>query len=77
VKAGRVEFKMDKTANVAIVIGKRGFSAEQLEENATAAIEVLGRARPESLRGKFIRRLTISSTMSPGITIAPSNYSNY
>jgi len=77
VKAGRVEFKMDKTANVAIVIGKRSFSPEQIEENATAAIEVLGRARPESLRGKFIRGLAISSTMSPSIKLAPSIYGNY
>jgi len=77
VKAGRVEFKMDKTANVAIVIGKRSFSPEQIEENASAAIEVLGRSRPESLRGKFIRGLAISSTMSPSIKLAPSIYGNY
>ncbi len=77
VKAGRVEFKMDKTANVAIVIGKRSFSQEQIEENARAAIEVLGRTRPESLRGKFIRALTLSSTMSPGIALAASEYSSY
>lgn len=77
VKAGRVEFKMDKTANVAIVIGKRSFSVEQLEENASAAIEVLGRARPESLRGKYIRGLSLSSTMSPAISLAPSVYGNY
>ncbi|MGE9290887.1 MAG: 50S ribosomal protein L1 [Puniceicoccales bacterium] len=77
VKAGRVEFKMDKTANVAIVVGKRSFTAEQLTENATAAIEVLGRARPESLRGKYIRGLAISSTMSPSIKLSPSIYGNY
>tara|TARA_R100000027_G_scaffold67619_1_gene67247 strand:+ start:34763 stop:35461 length:699 start_codon:yes stop_codon:yes gene_type:complete len=77
VKAGRVEFKMDKTANVAIVIGKRSFTVEQLEENATAVIEVLGRARPETLRGKYIRGLSLSSTMSPAIALSPSVYSNY
>ncbi len=77
VKAGRIEFKMDKTANVAIVVGKRSFSADQLVENATAAIDVLGRARPEGLRGKFIRRLTLSSTMSPGIALSPSIYGNF
>ena len=77
VKAGRVEFKMDKTANVAIVIGKRSFTDEQLEENATAVIEVLGRARPETLRGKYIRGLSLSSTMSPAIALSPSVYSNY
>lgn len=77
VKAGRVEFKMDKTANVAIVVGKRSFSAEQLEENARAAIDVLGKARPESLRGRYIRALTISSTMSPGIALSPSEFANF
>ncbi len=77
VKAGRIEFKMDKTANVAIVIGKRSFTAEQIEENARAAIDVLGKARPESLRGRFIRALTLSSTMSPGIALAPSEYANF
>lgn len=77
VKAGRVEFKMDKTANVAIVVGKRSFSADQLQENARAAIEELGRSRPDSLRGKFIRALTLSSTMSPGIALSPSEYASY
>jgi len=77
VKAGRVEFKMDKTANVAIVIGKRSFSPEQIEGNAKAAINVLGKARPEGLRGRFIRSLTLSSTMSPGIGLAPSEYTNF
>ncbi|MFP4351997.1 MAG: 50S ribosomal protein L1 [Puniceicoccaceae bacterium] len=77
VKAGRVEFKMDKTANVAIVVGKRSFSAEQLVENATAAIDVLGRSRPEGLRGKFVRRLTLSATMSPGIALSPSIYGDF
>lgn len=77
VKAGRVEFKMDKTANVAIVIGKRSFSVEQLAENASAVIDVLGRTRPDTLRGKFIRGLAISSTMSPSIKLAPSIYSNF
>ncbi len=77
VKAGRVEFKMDKTANVAIVVGKRSFAPEQLVENAEAAIGVLGRARPESLRGRFIKGLAISSTMSPGIKLSPSLYGNF
>jgi large subunit ribosomal protein L1 len=77
VKAGRIEFKMDKTANVALVVGKRSFAPEQLAENATAAIEALGRARPEALRGKFIRSITLSSTMSPGIALSPSLYGSY
>lgn len=70
VKAGRVEFKMDKTANVAIVIGKRSFSEEALLENAKQAIDVLVKAKPDTFRGKFIRGLSVSSTMSPGVKIS-------
>lgn len=75
VKAGRVEFKMDKTANVAIVVGKRSFTPEALVQNASAALEALGKAKPESIKGKFIKSLTLSSTMSPGLRIDPAEYS--
>ncbi len=75
VKAGRVEFKMDKTANVAIVVGKRSFTPEALAQNAAAALDALGKAKPESIKGKFIKSLTLSSTMSPGLRIDPKEYS--
>ena len=74
VKAGRVEYKMDKTANVAIVIGKRSFEAEQLAENAEAAIHSLVEAKPKSATGKYIKTLAISATMSPGIAVDVSSY---
>ena len=69
VMGGRVEFKMDKTANVAIVVGKRSFEPAKLSENAEAAIKALNEARPKVVTGKFIKSLTISATMSPGIEI--------
>ena len=75
VKAGRVEYKMDKTANVSIVIGKRSFSNEKLVENAKAALASLKAACPEVIKGKFINSVTISSTMSPGIKVALSEVS--
>lgn len=74
VKAGRVEYKMDKTANVAIVIGKRSFEAEQITENAEAAIRSLVEAKPKSATGKFIKTLAISATMSPGVAIDVASY---
>jgi len=74
VKGGRVEFKMDKTANVAIVVGKRSFTPEQLSENAEAAIKALSDAKPKAVSGKFIKSLTISATMSPGISIDAAPY---
>jgi len=75
VKAGRVEFKMDKTANVAIIVGKRSFTAEQIAQNAAAALNALVKAKPDALRGmQFIKSLTISSTMSPGVKIDVKPY---
>lgn len=74
VKSGRVEFKMDKSANVAVVVGKRSFSEEQLAENAAAAVDALGKARPESLKGSYIKSVTLSSTMSPGVRVDSAEF---
>lgn len=70
VKAGRVEYKMDKTGNMAVIIGKRSFSHEQLLQNATTVQESIKKARPETFKGgKFIKSASVSSTMSPGVKI--------
>jgi len=74
VKAGRVEYKLDKGANVAIVIGKRSFSAEQLVENAEAAMESLGQARPDGFKGRYVKNITISSSMSPGVRFTSGEF---
>ena len=70
VKAGRVEFKMDKTGAIAVVIGKRSFSDEQLQENAKTAIDAISSSRPDGFKGKFIKSIFVSSTMSPSVRIA-------
>jgi large subunit ribosomal protein L1 len=75
VKAGRVEFKMDKAANVGVGIGKRSFTPEQIVENLGAALAAIGKARPASIKGKFIHSVVISTTMSPGVRLASSEYS--
>ena len=75
VKAGRVEFKMDKSANVAITVGKRSFEKDALIENLKEALDVLVKAKPEVYKGRFINGVTISSTMSPGVKIALSELS--
>ena len=72
VKAGRVEFKMDKTGALAVVVGKRSFSIDQLTENATAALDALVSSRPEGFKGKFIKSVYISSTMSPSVRVNTS-----
>lgn len=72
VKAGRVEFKMDKTSNMSVVVGKRSFAADKLAENAKIVLDSVVAARPEVIKGKFINSIAISSTMSPSVKIALS-----
>ena len=72
VKGGRVEFKMDKTANMSVVVGKRSFANDKLLENAKAALAAVAAARPEVVKGKFINSITLNSTMSPGVKVALS-----
>ncbi|MDR2603310.1 MAG: 50S ribosomal protein L1 [Puniceicoccales bacterium] len=69
VKSGRVEFKMDKTANLAIVIGKRSFDGPKLVENCERAIDVLSKMRPVEFRGKFVESMTIAGSMTPGVRL--------
>jgi large subunit ribosomal protein L1 len=74
VKAGRVEFKLDKNGNVAVPVGKFSFEENALVENGTAVIEAVVRARPATAKGRFVEGLSLSATMSPGITVDPSPY---
>ncbi|HOX01751.1 MAG TPA: 50S ribosomal protein L1 [Candidatus Paceibacterota bacterium] len=68
-KAGRVEFKVDKGANVQVPVGKVGFSPDQILENAQSVIRAVVKARPASVRGVFIRSCTVSATMSPPVRV--------
>jgi large subunit ribosomal protein L1 len=77
VKAGRVEFKMDKTANIGVGIGKRSFSPAQIVENAAAVLEAVGKAKPASFKGHYIKTVVISSSMSPGVKLASAEYSKF
>ncbi len=69
VKQGKVEFKMDKLGNIHFVIGKRAFEPKQLVENGRAALDAIVRARTSSMKGRMIKSLSLSSTMSPGIAL--------
>ncbi len=69
VKAGRVEFKVDKAGNIHVPVGKASFKPEQLEENARSVIEAVAKARPASVKGVFMQSCTISATMSPGVRV--------
>jgi large subunit ribosomal protein L1 len=77
VKAGRVEFKMDKAANIGVGIGKRSFTAAQILENAAVVLEAVGKAKPASFKGRYILNVALSSSQSPGIRIAGNEYSKY
>jgi len=68
-KAGKVEFKVDKAGNLQMPFGKVSFTKEQLLENAQSAIEAIVKARPGSLKGKYINNCAISTTMSPSINL--------
>lgn len=69
-KAGRVEFRVDKTANIHAPFGKASFTEEQLIENLDAILEALNRAKPENVKGVYIRRITVANAMGPGIRVA-------
>ena len=69
VKAGRVEFKLDKNGNIAVPVGKFSFEQKALLENGTAVIDAVVKARPASAKGKFVENLTLSATMLPGIKL--------
>jgi large subunit ribosomal protein L1 len=69
VKAGRVEFKIDKAGNIHVPVGKVAFAAEQIQENAQSVIDAVVRARPASVRGSYLNGCSLSSTMSPPIRL--------
>ena len=69
VKAGRVEFKIDKTGNIHVPVGKVNFSAEQIEENSRAVIEAVDKARPAAAKGRYMLACTLSTTMSPPVRV--------
>ncbi len=68
-KAGRVEFRNDKTGNLHIRIGKASFEANKLVQNAEAAIEAVTAQRPSSIKGRYVKRITVTSAMGPGIRV--------
>src|SRR6058998_1150651 len=66
-KAGKVEFKVDKSGNVHVPVGKKSFSAEQLAANTYAILEALVKARPAAAKGHYLRSITVATTIGPGI----------
>ena len=69
IKAGKIEFRVDKTSIIHVPFGKKSFSGDQLRENAEALLAAVGRARPASAKGKYIRSVSVSSTMGPSVRV--------
>jgi large subunit ribosomal protein L1 len=70
-KAGRVEFRLDKTANIHVAIGKASFDSEKLFENFAALMEAIKKARPSGAKGVYLKKISIAATMGPGIKVDP------
>ena len=69
IKAGKVEFRVDKTGILHVPVGKLSFGVDQLQENADALIGAVLKAKPSAAKGKYVRNMSLSSTMGPGIKV--------
>jgi large subunit ribosomal protein L1 len=74
IKAGKIEFRVDKTGNVHAPIGRVSFGAEKLADNLGAFMDQIVRAKPSAAKGQYVRSITVSSTMGPGVAIDPNLY---
>jgi large subunit ribosomal protein L1 len=74
IKAGKIEFRVDRTGNVHAPIGRVSFPSEHLVENLESFMDTIVRARPSATKGSYIRSVTVSSTMGPGVRIDPNLY---
>ena len=70
-KAGRIEFRLDKTANIHVPIGKASFDSQKLFENFAALMEAIKKARPSGAKGIYIRKISVAATMGPGVKVDP------
>jgi len=72
IKAGKVEYRLDKTAIVHAIVGKASFAEEQLAENVATLLDALVRAKPSAAKGTYLRSITLASTMGPGVKVDPN-----
>ena len=76
IMAGKVEFRVDKNGNIGVSVGKLSFDKGQLAENIAACMNAIIKAKPVSVKGTYFKKLTISSTMSPGVKIDKTEFLN-
>ncbi len=77
IKGGKINFRVDKQANLHLVIGKASFDTEKLVENYAAALEEITRAKPSAAKGRYVRKVTFTTTMGPGIPVDPNRTRNF
>ena len=73
IKAGKVEYRLDKQAIIHCAIGKKSFGREKLEENYTALLDAIIKAKPAAAKGQYIKGISLTSTMGPGVKVLPKN----
>ncbi|MCX6398124.1 MAG: 50S ribosomal protein L1 [Propionibacteriales bacterium] len=76
IKGGKIEFRVDRHANLHFIIGKASFSEVQLAENYAAALEEVLRLKPSSSKGRYLKKVTVSTTMGPGVQVDPNRTRN-
>jgi large subunit ribosomal protein L1 len=76
IKGGKIEFRVDRHSNMHFIIGKASFSTAQLVENYSAALDEVLRLKPASSKGRYLRKVTISATMGPGVPVDPNRTRN-
>jgi len=72
IKAGKVEYRTDKAGNIHCPVGKASFDGSKLKENITVLVDTLNRVRPAAAKGQYMRSLTVSATMGPGVPFSMS-----
>jgi large subunit ribosomal protein L1 len=74
IKAGKIEYRLDKTNIVHVAIGKVSFEEEKLADNFKAVMEAIVKAKPSALKGQYIKNITLTSTMGPGVKVDTAKY---
>jgi large subunit ribosomal protein L1 len=77
IKGGKITFRVDKHSNLHLIIGKASFSAEQLIDNYAAVVDEVQRAKPSAAKGKYVKKITVATTMGPGIPVDPNVTRNF
>jgi large subunit ribosomal protein L1 len=76
IKGGKIEYRVDRQANLHLIIGKTSFSEQQLLDNYAAALDEVLRAKPSAAKGRYLKKVTVSTTMGPGIPVDPAKTRN-